>query len=82
MSTHQADLVLVVGSNNSSTRPVGRSLAQPEHAELSDRQLDAINPEWLKNFLRLPSPLGFCPEVLVEDVIAYLKAKASAAWKK
>lgn len=74
---HQADLVLVVGSNNSSNSnrlvEVSRNLSTQSY--LIDNS-DAIDPEWLKNVSTVAITAGAsAPEVLVEDVIAYLKAK-------
>jgi len=74
---HQADLVLVVGSNNSSNSnrlvEVSRNLSTQSY--LIDNS-DAIDPEWLKDVSTVAITAGAsAPEVLVEDVIAYLKAK-------
>jgi 4-hydroxy-3-methylbut-2-enyl diphosphate reductase len=74
---HQADLVLVVGSNNSSNSnrlvEVSRNLST--RAYLIDNSA-AINPEWLQQVNTVAVTAGAsAPEVLVEDVVAYLKDK-------
>ncbi len=71
---HQADLVLVVGSNNSSNsnRLVEVSRNLDTRAYLIDNS-DAILPEWLENVQTVAITAGAsAPEVLVQDVINYL----------
>jgi len=73
---HSADLVLVVGSNNSynSNRlvEVSRNLGTMGH--LIDNA-EAINPEWLAGVKNVAVTAGAsAPEILVEGVISYLKA--------
>jgi 4-hydroxy-3-methylbut-2-en-1-yl diphosphate reductase len=72
---HRADLVLVVGSNNSSNSnrlvEVSRNLGTQGH--LIDNA-EAINPEWLKGVRNVAVTAGAsAPEILVEGVISYLK---------
>src|ERR1700722_17057426 len=72
---HQADLVLVVGSNNSSNsnRLVEVSKNLDTNSYLIDTA-DAIQPEWLEDVSTVAVTAGAsAPEVLVEDVVAYLK---------
>ena len=72
---HQADLVLVVGSNNSSNsnRLVEVSRNLDTIAYLIDNS-DAIRPEWLENAQTVAVTAGAsAPEVLVQDVICYLQ---------
>ncbi len=72
---HQADLVLVVGSNNSSNsnRLVEVSRNLDTIAYLIDNS-DAIQPEWLENAQTVAVTAGAsAPEVLVQDVICYLQ---------
>ena len=74
---HNADLVLVVGSNNSSNSnrlvEVSRNLST--NAYLIDNS-NAIKPEWLNGVSTVAVTAGAsAPEVLVEDVVAYLKAR-------
>jgi 4-hydroxy-3-methylbut-2-enyl diphosphate reductase len=73
---HSADLVLVVGSNNSSNSnrlvEVSRNLGTMGH--LIDNA-EAINPEWLAGVKNVAVTAGAsAPEILVEGVISYLKA--------
>ena len=72
---HSADLVLVVGSNNSSNSnrlvEVSRNLGTQGH--LIDNA-EAINPAWLKDVNHVAVTAGAsAPEILVEGVISYLK---------
>jgi len=72
---HSADLVLVVGSNNSSNSnrlvEVSRNLGTQGH--LIDNA-DAIDPEWLEGVRNVAVTAGAsAPEILVEGVIEYLK---------
>jgi 4-hydroxy-3-methylbut-2-en-1-yl diphosphate reductase len=72
---HSADLVLVVGSNNSSNSnrlvEVSRNLGTMGH--LIDNA-EAINPEWLIGVKNVAVTAGAsAPEILVEGVISYLK---------
>jgi 4-hydroxy-3-methylbut-2-en-1-yl diphosphate reductase len=72
---HQADLVLVVGSNNSSNSnrlvEVSRNLGTQGH--LIDNA-EAIHPEWLQGVRNVAVTAGAsAPEILVEGVISYLK---------
>src|SRR6185437_1482639 len=72
---HNADLVLVVGSTNSSNSnrlvEVSRNLGTIGY--LIDNS-QAINPEWLKDVNNVAVTAGAsAPEVLVEDVVNYLR---------
>jgi 4-hydroxy-3-methylbut-2-enyl diphosphate reductase len=72
---HSADLVLVVGSNNSSNSnrlvEVSRNLGTQGY--LIDNA-EAIDPEWLKDVRNVAVTAGAsAPEILVEGVIDYLK---------
>jgi 4-hydroxy-3-methylbut-2-enyl diphosphate reductase len=72
---HNADLVLVVGSNNSSNSnrlvEVSRNLST--NSFLIENS-NAINPKWLEGVSTVAVTAGAsAPEVLVEDVVAYLK---------
>lgn len=72
---HSADLVLVVGSTNSSNSnrlvEVSRNLGT--HGYLIDNS-QAINAEWLKDVSTVAITAGAsAPEVLVEDVVNYLR---------
>ncbi len=72
---HKADLVLVVGSTNSSNSnrlvEVSRNLGTIGY--LIDNS-SAISPEWLKNVQNVAVTAGAsAPEVLVEDVVNYLR---------
>jgi 4-hydroxy-3-methylbut-2-enyl diphosphate reductase len=72
---HQADLVLVVGSNNSSNsnRLVEVSRNLNTQAYLIDNT-DAIRPGWLEQARTIAITAGAsAPEVLVQDVIRYLR---------
>jgi 4-hydroxy-3-methylbut-2-enyl diphosphate reductase len=72
---HQADLVLVVGSNNSSNsnRLVEVSRNLDTIAYLIDDS-DKIRSEWLENANTVAVTAGAsAPEVLVQDVINYLQ---------
>lgn len=74
---HQADLVLVVGSNNSSNSnrlvEVSRNLGTKGY--LIDNS-KAIRPEWLEGVATVAVTAGAsAPEVLVEDVVKYLGSK-------
>lgn len=74
---HHADLVLVVGSNNSSNSnrlvEVSRNLST--RAFLIDNS-QAIDPSWLDDVTTVAVTAGAsAPEVLVEDVVNYLKQK-------
>ncbi len=74
---HQADLVLVVGSNNSSNSnrlvEVSRNLSTKSY--LIDNS-NAIDPAWLEDVSTVAVTAGAsAPEVLVEDVVAYLKER-------
>jgi 4-hydroxy-3-methylbut-2-en-1-yl diphosphate reductase len=72
---HMAEMVLVVGSTNSSNSnrlvEVSRNLGTIGHL-IENSQ--AINPEWLKNVNIVAVTAGAsAPEVLVEDVVDYLR---------
>jgi len=72
---HDAGLVLVVGSTNSSNSnrlvEVSRNLGTQGH--LIDNS-QAINPEWLEGVKTVAVTAGAsAPEVLVEDVVNYLR---------
>jgi 4-hydroxy-3-methylbut-2-en-1-yl diphosphate reductase len=72
---HQADLVLVVGSNNSSNsnRLVEVSQNLSTRSYLIDNS-EAIDAAWLEGVSTVAVTAGAsAPEVLVEDVVAYLK---------
>jgi 4-hydroxy-3-methylbut-2-enyl diphosphate reductase len=74
---HSADLVLVVGSNNSSNSnrlvEVSRNLGTKGY--LIDNS-KAINPEWLEGVATVAVTAGAsAPEVLVEDVVKYLGSR-------
>ena len=74
---HQADLVLVVGSNNSSNSnrlvEVSRNLST--NAFLIEDS-GAINPDWLENANTVAVTAGAsAPEVLVAEVVAYLRGR-------
>ncbi len=72
---HSADLVLVVGSNNSSNSnrlvEVSRNLGTRGY--LIDNA-EAIDPQWLSGVTNVAVTAGAsAPEILVEGVISYLK---------
>ncbi|MDE3149080.1 MAG: 4-hydroxy-3-methylbut-2-enyl diphosphate reductase, partial [Acidobacteriota bacterium] len=72
---HTADLVLVVGSTNSSNSnrlvEVSRNLGTIGY--LIDNS-QAINPDWLRDITNVAVTAGAsAPEVLVEDVVNYLR---------
>ncbi|HEX4005866.1 MAG TPA: 4-hydroxy-3-methylbut-2-enyl diphosphate reductase [Acidobacteriaceae bacterium] len=72
---HSADLVLVVGSNNSSNSnrlvEVSRNLGTQGH--LIDNA-EAIDPAWLAGVKNVAVTAGAsAPEILVEGVVSYLK---------
>jgi 4-hydroxy-3-methylbut-2-enyl diphosphate reductase len=72
---HNAQLVLVVGSTNSSNSnrlvEVSRNLGTIGYLIDNSR---AINPDWLKNVHTVAVTAGAsAPEVLVEDVVNYLR---------
>ena len=74
---HNADLVLVVGSNNSSNSnrlvEVSRNLGT--NGYLIDDS-EAIDPSWLQNVSTVAITAGAsAPEILVEDVVNYLRQK-------
>jgi 4-hydroxy-3-methylbut-2-enyl diphosphate reductase len=74
---HQADLLLVVGSENSSNSnrlvEVSTNLGTPSY--LIDTA-DDIKTEWLSNVKTVAVTAGAsAPEVLVEQVVGLLKAK-------
>jgi 4-hydroxy-3-methylbut-2-enyl diphosphate reductase len=74
---HQADLVLVVGSNNSSNSnrlvEVSRNLST--NAFLIEDS-GAINPAWLADATTVAVTAGAsAPEVLVAEVVAYLRGR-------
>ena len=73
--THNADLVLVVGSTNSSNSnrlvEVSRNLGTIGY--LIDNS-EAIDPAWLRGVNNVAVTAGAsAPEVLVEDVVNYLR---------
>src|SRR5580658_3028813 len=77
---HQADLVLVVGSNNSSNSnrlvEVSRNLST--NAFLIEDS-GAIDPEWLENASTVAVTAGAsAPEVLVAEVVEYLRGRGFA----
>jgi 4-hydroxy-3-methylbut-2-enyl diphosphate reductase len=69
------DVILVIGSPNSSNSNRLRELA--ERFDIASYLIDSsadINPEWIKNVRAVGITAGAsAPEVLVTDVIAYLK---------
>jgi 4-hydroxy-3-methylbut-2-enyl diphosphate reductase len=74
---HDADLVLVVGSNNSSNsnRLVEVSQNLSTRSYLIDNS-EAIDPAWFDGVNTVAVTAGAsAPEVLVEEVVAYLKQK-------
>jgi 4-hydroxy-3-methylbut-2-enyl diphosphate reductase len=74
---HGADLVLVVGSRNSSNsnRLVEVSKNLDTNSYLIDTA-DAIQPEWLDGVNTVAVTAGAsAPEVLVKDVVEYLQSK-------
>ena len=74
---HGADLVLVVGSANSSNsnRLVEVSHNLHTNSFLIDRA-DAIQPQWLDGVNTVAVTAGAsAPEVLVKDVVDYLQSK-------
>jgi 4-hydroxy-3-methylbut-2-en-1-yl diphosphate reductase len=74
---HQADLLLVVGSRNSSNsnRLVEVSMNLNTESHLIDKAAD-IQPEWLEGKTTVAITAGAsAPEVLVQEVVAYLQAR-------
>jgi 4-hydroxy-3-methylbut-2-en-1-yl diphosphate reductase len=74
---HNADVVLVVGSRNSSNsnRLVEVSMNLGTKSYLIDKAED-IQPEWLESASRVAVTAGAsAPEVLVQQVVAYLQAR-------
>ncbi len=74
---HGADLVLVVGSRNSSNsnRLVEVSQNIGTHSYLIDKAED-IKPEWLEGVATVAITAGAsAPEILVQEVVAYLQGK-------
>ncbi len=74
---HTADLVLVVGSNNSSNSnrlvEVSRNLNTVAH--LIDNS-EAIRPDWLADVATVAVTAGAsAPEILVSEVVAYLRER-------
>jgi 4-hydroxy-3-methylbut-2-en-1-yl diphosphate reductase len=74
---HEADLVLVVGSDNSSNSnrlvEVSRNLSTQSYLIENS---GAIRPEWLEGVKTVVLTAGAsAPEVLVEDVVNYLRQK-------
>jgi 4-hydroxy-3-methylbut-2-en-1-yl diphosphate reductase len=72
---HNADLVLVVGSNNSSNSnrlvEVSRNLSTNSYLIENS---NAIDPAWLDGVSTVAVTAGAsAPEILVEDVVAYLR---------
>ncbi|MGA8937772.1 MAG: 4-hydroxy-3-methylbut-2-enyl diphosphate reductase [Acidobacteriaceae bacterium] len=74
---HGADLVLVVGSRNSSNsnRLVEVSHNIGTHSYLIDKAED-IKPDWLESVSTVAITAGAsAPEILVQEVVAYLQSK-------
>lgn len=74
---HNADVVLVVGSRNSSNsnRLVEVSMNLGTASHLIDKAED-IQPEWLENATSVAVTAGAsAPEVLVQQVVEYLQAR-------
>ena len=74
---HEAELVLVVGSDNSSNSnrlvEVSRNLRTPSYLIENFR---AIRPEWLNGVKTIALTAGAsAPECLVEEVIEFLRGK-------
>ncbi|HET9846815.1 MAG TPA: 4-hydroxy-3-methylbut-2-enyl diphosphate reductase [Nitrospira sp.] len=73
------DVILVIGSPNSSNSNRLRELG--EHCGIRSYLIDSaadINPEWVKNAKAIGITAGAsAPEVLVEEVVAYLKTYGS-----
>jgi 4-hydroxy-3-methylbut-2-en-1-yl diphosphate reductase len=72
---HQADLVLVVGSNNSSNSnrlvEVSQNLSTRSYLIENSKAIDSV---WLDGVKTVAVTAGAsAPEILVEDVVAYLK---------
>ncbi len=75
----QCDLILVVGSNNSSNSNRLREIAENKNIEgyLID-SADDIKPEWLKGRSRVGLTAGAsAPELLVQNVIEFLKSNGA-----
>ena len=74
------DAILVIGSPNSSNSNRLRELG--EHCGINSYLIDSavdINPDWLKNVKAIGITAGAsAPEVLVEEVVAYLKTYGTA----
>jgi 4-hydroxy-3-methylbut-2-en-1-yl diphosphate reductase len=74
------DVILVIGSPNSSNSNRLRELG--EHCGINSYLIDAaadINPAWLKNVSAIGITAGAsAPEVLVEEVVTYLKTYGTA----
>jgi 4-hydroxy-3-methylbut-2-enyl diphosphate reductase len=77
---HQADLVLVVGSTNSSNS--NRLVEVSENLSTRSYLIDdstAINPAWFQGVNTVAVTAGAsAPEVLVEDVVSYLRLNGYA----
>ena len=74
---HGADLVLVVGSRNSSNsnRLVEVSQNIGTHSYLIDKAED-VQPDWLEGVATVAITAGAsAPEILVQEVVAYLQSK-------
>ncbi len=78
--TERVDVILVIGSPNSSNSNRLRELA--EYCEVPSYLIDSasdINPDWLKEARAVGISAGAsAPEVLVRDVVAYLKQQHGA----
>ena len=80
----EADLVLVVGSDNSSNSnrlvEVARNLGTESHLIDNFRN---IRPEWLEGVKTIALTAGAsAPECLVEEVVKFLGTKASTTCRK
>jgi hypothetical protein len=78
LMVEDVDLMLVLGSRNSSNQPSLRDRAQGRHREPSDRRcVRAIDPAWFDGVARVGITAGAsAPEDLVQDAIDRLRGSA------